>query len=94
MTLVRAAKAAGVKRFVPCGFITIAPPKGVMFLRDEVGRFMEDIWYTEYIAKFANRKKKSITRLRELDYLIRLSTSDTGIRSHSRLCHLERPTMQ
>jgi hypothetical protein len=34
--LVRAAKAAGVKRFVPCAFITIAPPKGAMLLRDEV----------------------------------------------------------
>lgn len=35
-TLVRAAKSAGVKRFVPCAFITVAPPKGVMLLRDEV----------------------------------------------------------
>ncbi len=35
-TLVRAAKSAGVKRFVPCAFITVAPPKGVMLLRDDV----------------------------------------------------------
>jgi hypothetical protein len=35
-SLVRAAKEAGVKRFVPCAFITICPPKGVMLLRDEV----------------------------------------------------------
>jgi putative NADH-flavin reductase len=34
-----AAKAAGVKRFVPCGFITACPPGGIMWLRDEVGRF-------------------------------------------------------
>ncbi|PGG99547.1 hypothetical protein AJ79_08484 [Helicocarpus griseus UAMH5409] len=34
-SLVRAAKAAGVKRFVPCAFITVAPPTGVMLLRDE-----------------------------------------------------------
>ena len=34
--LAAAAKAAGVKRFIPCGFITVAPPKGVMWLRDQV----------------------------------------------------------
>ncbi|KAJ6142771.1 hypothetical protein N7471_002224 [Penicillium samsonianum] len=33
--LATAAKAAGVKRFIPCGFITVAPPKGVMWLRDQ-----------------------------------------------------------
>lgn len=35
-SLVRAAKDAGIKRFVPCAFITICPPKGVIRLRDEV----------------------------------------------------------
>lgn len=34
--LANAAKAAGVKRFVPCFFATIAPPKGIMSLRDMV----------------------------------------------------------
>ncbi|PKY06296.1 isoflavone reductase family protein [Aspergillus campestris IBT 28561] len=33
--LAKAAKKAGVKRFVPCGFITVAPPGGIMWLRDE-----------------------------------------------------------
>ncbi|KAJ5134878.1 hypothetical protein N7448_000099 [Penicillium atrosanguineum] len=33
--LARAAKKVGVKRFIPCGFITVAPPGGVMWLRDE-----------------------------------------------------------
>ncbi|CAL5871408.1 uncharacterized protein PFLUO_LOCUS5658 [Penicillium psychrofluorescens] len=33
--LAKAAKRTGVKRFVPCGFITVAPPGGVMWLRDE-----------------------------------------------------------
>ncbi|KAF7327144.1 Glycoside hydrolase [Mycena kentingensis (nom. inval.)] len=33
--LVTAAKQAGVKRFVPCAFITVAPPGGAMLLRDE-----------------------------------------------------------
>jgi len=32
--LVTAAKEAGVKRFVPCAFTTVAPPGGVMALRD------------------------------------------------------------
>ncbi|KEY80722.1 isoflavone reductase [Aspergillus fumigatus] len=34
--LAKAAKKAGVKRFVPCGFITVAPPGGIMWLRDEI----------------------------------------------------------
>ncbi|BDD59645.1 hypothetical protein MPDQ_001772 [Monascus purpureus] len=33
--LAKAAKRAGVKRFVPCGFITVCPPGGIMWLRDE-----------------------------------------------------------
>ncbi|OGM47926.1 hypothetical protein ABOM_002734 [Aspergillus bombycis] len=34
-TLVKAAKSAGIKRFIPCAFITVAPPQGTMLLRDE-----------------------------------------------------------
>lgn len=34
--LATAAKMAGVKRFVPCGFITVVPAGGVMGLRDDV----------------------------------------------------------
>ncbi|KAE8152517.1 hypothetical protein BDV25DRAFT_65516 [Aspergillus avenaceus] len=33
--LAKAAKKVGVKRFIPCGFITVAPPGGIMWLRDE-----------------------------------------------------------
>jgi uncharacterized protein YbjT (DUF2867 family) len=33
--LAKAAKKTGVKRFVPCGFITVCPPGGIMWLRDE-----------------------------------------------------------
>ncbi|GAB7354305.1 hypothetical protein MBLNU459_g4825t1 [Dothideomycetes sp. NU459] len=33
--LATAAKKAGVKRFLPCGFITVAPPGGIMDLRDQ-----------------------------------------------------------
>ena len=39
--LAKAAKRAGVKRFIPCGFITVAPPGGVMWLRDEVRQSMK-----------------------------------------------------
>ncbi|KAE9376097.1 isoflavone reductase family protein [Stipitochalara longipes BDJ] len=35
MGIVTAAKEAGIKRFVPCGFATICPPGGVMKLRDQ-----------------------------------------------------------
>lgn len=34
--LANAAKLAGVGRFIPCSFGTIAPPNGVMELRDMV----------------------------------------------------------
>ena len=36
LNIATAAKQAGVKRFLPCGFITVAPPNGVMLLRDHV----------------------------------------------------------
>lgn len=35
-SLADAAKTAGVKRFVPCFFATIAPPRGVLGLREKV----------------------------------------------------------
>jgi hypothetical protein len=35
LKLVDAIAKAGVGRFVPCGFTTVCPPKGVMLLRDE-----------------------------------------------------------
>ncbi|KAH1491886.1 hypothetical protein LV164_003492 [Aspergillus fumigatus] len=45
--LAKAAKKAGVKRFVPCGFITVAPPGGIMWLRDEketVYNHIKQLW--------------------------------------------------
>ncbi|KAJ7501031.1 hypothetical protein B0H11DRAFT_1908344 [Mycena galericulata] len=39
-----AAKEAGVKRFVPCAFITVAPPGGVMALRDSKEEVYQQIW--------------------------------------------------
>ncbi|KAJ5982357.1 hypothetical protein N7451_012457 [Penicillium sp. IBT 35674x] len=35
ISLAKAAKKTGVKRFIPCGFITVCPPGGIMWLRDE-----------------------------------------------------------
>ncbi|KAK0664340.1 Isoflavone reductase-like protein P3 [Lasiodiplodia hormozganensis] len=35
INLATAAKKAGVKRFVPCAWISVAPPEGVMILRDQ-----------------------------------------------------------
>lgn len=55
--LLQAAKAAGVKRIVPCAFITVAPPHGAMLLRDEVRMpfSKEGIELTN----ITNRKKRS-----------------------------------
>jgi hypothetical protein len=47
MNLVDAAKRAGVKRFVPCAFITVAPPGGVMDLRDQEERVNYSVWGVE-----------------------------------------------
>ncbi|KAJ7055592.1 hypothetical protein C8F01DRAFT_1030149 [Mycena amicta] len=35
LQLATAAKEAGVKRFVPCGFITVSPAGGIMLIRDD-----------------------------------------------------------
>ncbi|KAF7170943.1 hypothetical protein CNMCM5623_003390 [Aspergillus felis] len=45
--LANAAKKAGVKRFVPCGFITVAPAGGIMWLRDQketVYNHIKQLW--------------------------------------------------
>ncbi|KAL2697967.1 hypothetical protein AAEP93_010677 [Penicillium crustosum] len=41
--LFQAAKQAGVKRVVPCAFITVAPPNGAMLVRDEKEEVYNDI---------------------------------------------------
>ncbi|KAJ5382844.1 Glutathione S-transferase N-terminal [Penicillium concentricum] len=41
--LLQAAKSAGIKRIVPCAFITVAPPHGAMLLRDEKEEVYNDI---------------------------------------------------
>jgi uncharacterized protein YbjT (DUF2867 family) len=35
--LVDAAKKAGIRRFVPCAWMTVCPPGGIMWIRDQVG---------------------------------------------------------
>jgi hypothetical protein len=45
LILVDAAAKAGTKRFVPCGWTTVAPPGGVMHLRDEKETVYKRIWY-------------------------------------------------
>ncbi|KAL9090299.1 MAG: hypothetical protein Q9165_005332 [Trypethelium subeluteriae] len=44
LSLVQAAKKAGVKRFVPCAFITVCPPGGIMWIRDEKEIVYQEIW--------------------------------------------------
>ncbi|KAK6971953.1 glycoside hydrolase [Favolaschia claudopus] len=44
LRLVTAAKQAGVKRFVPCAFITVCPPGGVMPMRDTKEQVYQEIW--------------------------------------------------
>jgi hypothetical protein len=41
--LINASKAAGVKRYLPCFFATVAPPKGALRLRDMVVHLPENI---------------------------------------------------
>jgi hypothetical protein len=36
ISLANAAKSAGIKRFVPCGFGTVTSPGGIMRVRDQV----------------------------------------------------------
>ncbi|KAA8645441.1 uncharacterized protein ATNIH1004_006860 [Aspergillus tanneri] len=44
LRLIDAAKVAGVKRFVPCGFITVAPAGGIMDIRDEKETVYQHLW--------------------------------------------------
>lgn len=80
--LAKAAKRVGIKRFIPCGFITPCPPGGVMWLRDEVcvsvhplssRRSRTDLNDPEY------RKRLFTTRFARFGCLIRSSMSVGGI---------------
>lgn len=46
--LASACKLAGVGRFVPCFFATIAPPKGILYLRDIVSTVRKKPCCCEY----------------------------------------------
>lgn len=85
ISLANAAKIAGVKRFVPCGFITVAPAGGIMWLRDEVRRSS----FHSLLTQIANclcclsRKRLSTTISDNYGYLTRSSTSAGGTKSHT-----------
>lgn len=55
--LANAAKSAGVKRFIPCFFATVAPSGGILKLRDTVRLSLCQV-LPEHYANFPNRKKK------------------------------------
>lgn len=77
--LAKAAKNAGVQRFVPCGFITVAPPGGIMWLRDEV------CWLAHPNLTFSinlpHRKRRSTTTSSSSDYPTLSSMSAGGTSS-------------
>lgn len=54
LQLVAAASQAGVKRFVPCTFITVAPPGGVFQLRDTV-HFHSELFLSELTNPISER---------------------------------------
>lgn len=58
-----ACKAAGVGRFVPCNFATVAPPTGILMLRDIVS-FLVLKYYEVTLIFFIFRKSKSSTTLK------------------------------
>lgn len=69
--LFQAAKLAGIKRVVPCAFITVAPPNGAMSLRDEV-RTAKTNRRDSGLTDQPNRKKKFTTTSNSLAFLILL----------------------
>lgn len=80
--LIDAAKSAGVKRFVPCNFATVAPPKGVLSLRDLVSLFRHIREHAEHSAKEMDpngRKKTSSTTSSRASFLTRSLTLAGGI---------------
>lgn len=69
--LFQAAKRAGVKRIVPCAFITVAPPNGAMLVRDEV-RTAKTTRRDSGLTDQSNRRKKFTTTSSSLAFLILL----------------------
>lgn len=90
INIATAAKAAGVKRFIPCGFITVCAPGGIMWLRDEV-----DFLYLTTIDSLltASRKKKYTTTSNNSNSPTPSSTSAGGTKSQLRASHPAKSTM-
>lgn len=65
--LAKAAKRVGVKRFIPCGFITVAPPGGVMWLRDEVrDRIEAGVALCSVLSFFCFQKEIVYNQIRQM----------------------------
>lgn len=81
-SLAKAAKDAGVKRFMPCAFTTVAPPGGVMLLRDqkeEVYQYIKDIGLPFTVVDVGFWYQISFPPLPSgrVDYAILMPSSDT-----------------
>lgn len=77
--LAGAAKKTRVKRFIPCGFITVCPPGGIMWLRDEVsGMWCRGALASKVTVLASHRKKSSTTRSASSGSLTLLSISAGG----------------
>ncbi|KAL1867027.1 hypothetical protein Plec18167_008818 [Paecilomyces lecythidis] len=79
--LAKAAKKAGVKRFVPCGFIPVTPPGGVMWLRDQkeiVYNHIKQLWLPYTIIDVGWWYQFSYPRLSsgKIDYAMTMSNDE------------------
>lgn len=94
--LAKAAKRAGVGRFVPCGFITVAPPGGIMWLRDEVstdeslGKSLSSVADIHFPSC---RKKRFTTMLNNCAFHTPSSMSAGGTNSRIPAWSPDAPTM-
>ncbi|KAJ9255217.1 hypothetical protein DTO195F2_6292 [Paecilomyces variotii] len=81
LPLAKAAKKAGVKRFVPCGFIPVTPPGGVMWLRDQkeiVYNHIKQLWLPYTIIDVGWWYQFSYPRLAsgKIDYAMTMSNDE------------------
>lgn len=62
--LINASKAAGVRRYLPCFFATIAPPKGALLLREMVSHATGTIVGHTHSNTVCRKRTYSITSRR------------------------------
>ncbi|KAJ7687134.1 hypothetical protein B0H17DRAFT_939633 [Mycena rosella] len=92
LSLATAAKQAGIKRFVPCAFTIVAPPGGVMYIRDtkeEVYRHIQRLYLPYTIIDVGFWHQLSFPNLPSgrVDYAV-VMTETTEIHADGRM-----PTM-